>query len=42
LACNIPSLWYQRMVVNNKTVKGWNLTAGRFTGQKVVDVRLVA
>jgi hypothetical protein len=42
MACNIPSLWYQRIVANNKTVKGWDLTASRFTGQSLVDVRLVA
>jgi hypothetical protein len=42
MACNIPSLWYQRIVVNNKTVKGCDLTAGRFTVQNLVNVRLVA
>ena len=26
MAYNIPSLWYQRIVVNNKKVKGWDLT----------------
>ena len=39
-AYNIPLLWYQRIVVNNKKVKGWNLTPSHFTGQNLVDVWL--
>ena len=39
-AFNIPLLWYQRIIVNNRKVKGWDLPASHFTGQSVVDVWL--
>ena len=39
-AYNVPLLWYQRIVVNNKKVKGWALTPGHFTGQSLVNVWL--
>jgi peptide/nickel transport system substrate-binding protein len=39
-AYNIPLLWYQRIVVNNRKVKGWNLTPSHFTGQNLVNVWL--
>jgi peptide/nickel transport system substrate-binding protein len=39
-AYNIPLLWYQRIVVNNKKVKGWHVTPSHFTGQNLVDVWL--
>lgn len=39
-AYNVPLLWYQRIVVNHKKVKGWNLTPSHFTGQNLVDVWL--
>ena len=39
-AYNIPLLWYQRIVVNNKKVKGWALTPSHFTGQNLVNVWL--
>jgi peptide/nickel transport system substrate-binding protein len=37
-AYNIPLLWYQRIVVNNRKVKGWDLTPSHFTGQSLVQV----
>jgi peptide/nickel transport system substrate-binding protein len=40
MAYNIPLLWYQRIVVNHKKVKGWDLTPSHFTGQNLVDVWL--
>jgi len=40
MAYNIPLLWYQRIVVNNKKVKGWDLTPSHFTGQNLVEVWL--
>jgi peptide/nickel transport system substrate-binding protein len=40
MAYNIPSLWYQRIVANNKKVKGWDLTPSHFTGQNLVEVWL--
>lgn len=39
-AYNIPLLWYQRIVVNNAKVKGWELTPSHFTGQQLTDVWL--
>jgi ABC-type transport system substrate-binding protein len=39
-AYNIPLLWYQRIVVNHKKVKGWELPPSHFAGQTLVDVWL--
>jgi peptide/nickel transport system substrate-binding protein len=39
-AYNIPLLWYQRIVVNNRKVKGWYVTPSHFTGQSLVNVWL--
>ncbi len=39
-AYNIPLLWYQRIVVNNKKVKGWDLPTSHFSGQTLTDVWL--
>ncbi len=39
-AYNIPLLWYQRIVVNHKKVKGWDLPPSHFAGQTLVDVWL--
>jgi peptide/nickel transport system substrate-binding protein len=39
-AYNIPLLWYQRIVVNHKKVRGWDLTPSHFTGQNLVEVWL--
>ncbi len=39
-AYNIPLLWYQRIVVNNKKVKGWDLPASHFLNQNLVNVWL--
>ena len=39
-AYNVPLLWYQRIVVNHKKVKGWDLTPSHFTGQNLVNVWL--
>ena len=35
-----PVLWYQRIVVNNAKVKGWELPPSHFTGQTLVDIWL--
>ncbi len=32
--------WWQRIIVNNKKVRGWELHASHFTGQELVDVWL--
>jgi peptide/nickel transport system substrate-binding protein len=39
-AYNVPLLWYQRIVVNRRKIKGWHLTPSHFTGQNLVDVWL--
>ena len=39
-AYSFPLLWYQRIVVNNKKVKGWDLQPSHFAGQTLVDVWL--
>jgi peptide/nickel transport system substrate-binding protein len=39
-AYNVPLLWYQRIVVNHKKVKGWELPPSHFGGQTLVDVWL--
>ena len=39
-AYSFPMLWYQRIVVNNKKVKGWDLQPSHFAGQTLVDVWL--
>jgi peptide/nickel transport system substrate-binding protein len=39
-AYNIPLLWYQRIVVNHKKVKGWQLMPSHYLGQKLIDVWL--
>jgi peptide/nickel transport system substrate-binding protein len=40
MAYNVPLLWYQRIVVNHKKVKGWELTPSHYTGQNLVNVWL--
>jgi peptide/nickel transport system substrate-binding protein len=39
-AYNVPLLWYQRIVVNNKKVKGWDLPPSHFVGQNLINVWL--
>ena len=39
-AYSFPVLWYQRIVANNKKVKGWELQPSHFAGQTLVDVWL--
>jgi peptide/nickel transport system substrate-binding protein len=39
-AYSVPLLWYQRIVVNHKKIKGWSLQPSHFTGQTLVDVWL--
>ena len=39
-AYSVPLLWYQRIVVNHKKVKGWELQPSHFTGQKLLGVWL--
>src|SRR5262249_5955760 len=37
-AYNVPLLWYQRIVVNNKKVRGWDLPPSHFVGQNLINV----
>ncbi len=39
-AYNVPLLWYQRIVVNHRKVKGWDLPPSHFGGQALIDVWL--
>lgn len=39
-AYNVPLLWYQRIVVNHRNVRGWELPPSHFGGQTLVDVWL--
>ena len=39
-AYNIPLLWYQRIVVNNRKVKGWDLPPSHFIKPEPVNVWL--
>ncbi len=39
-AYNVPLLWYQRIVVNHKKVRGWELPPSHFGGQTLTDVWL--
>jgi hypothetical protein len=36
----VPLLWFQRIVVNHKKVRGWDLPPSHFGGQTLVDVWL--
>jgi peptide/nickel transport system substrate-binding protein len=39
-AYSVPLLWYQRIVVNHRKVKGWELPPSHFAGQTLADVWL--
>jgi peptide/nickel transport system substrate-binding protein len=39
-AYSIPLLWYQRIIVNHRKVKGWVMTPSHYTGQTLADVWL--
>jgi peptide/nickel transport system substrate-binding protein len=39
-AYNVPLLWWQRIIVNNKRVKGWHMTPSNYIGQDLVEVWL--
>ena len=39
-AYSVPLLWYQRIVVNHKKIKGWDLQPSHYIGQALVDVWL--
>ena len=39
-AYSVPLLWFQRIVVNKSSVKGWDLPTSHFGGQNLVNVWL--
>ena len=39
-AYNVPILWWQRIIVNNKKVKGWYMTPSHYLWQDLTDVWL--
>jgi peptide/nickel transport system substrate-binding protein len=39
-AYNVPLIWYHRIIVNHKKIKGWNFTPSHYVGQDLVEVWL--
>jgi peptide/nickel transport system substrate-binding protein len=39
-AYNVPLLWWQRIIVNHKKIKGWNMTPSHYLDQDLVQVWL--
>jgi peptide/nickel transport system substrate-binding protein len=39
-AYNVPLLWYHRIIVGHKKIKGWHFTPSHYVGQDLVDVWL--
>jgi peptide/nickel transport system substrate-binding protein len=39
-AYNVPILWWQRIIVNHKKIKGWHLTPSHYLWQDLTDVWL--
>lgn len=39
-AYNVPLLWWQRIIVNHKKIKGWHMTPSHYLWQDLVDVWL--
>jgi peptide/nickel transport system substrate-binding protein len=39
-AYNVPLLWYERIIVSNKKIKGWHFTPSHYVQQDLVDVWL--
>jgi peptide/nickel transport system substrate-binding protein len=39
-AYNVPLLWWQRIIVNNKKIKGWYMTPSHYLGQDLAAVWL--
>jgi len=39
-AYSVPLLWWQRIIINNKKVKGWNMTPSHYLDQDLVNVWL--
>ncbi|MEK6594408.1 MAG: ABC transporter substrate-binding protein, partial [Pseudomonadota bacterium] len=39
-AYTIPTIWWHRIIITNKMLKGWNLTPSHYVGQDLADVWL--
>lgn len=39
-AYNVPLIWYHRIIVNHKKIKGWHFTPSHYVGQDLVEVWL--
>ena len=39
-AYNVPILWWQRIIVINKKIKGWHMTPSHYLWQDLTDVWL--
>ena len=39
-AYNIPLLWWQRIIINDKKIKGWYMTPSHYLWQDLTDVWL--
>ena len=39
-AYNVPLIWYHRIIVNHKKIKGWHFTPSHYVQQDLVDVWL--
>jgi peptide/nickel transport system substrate-binding protein len=39
-AYNVPLLWWQRIIVNNKKIKGWHMTPSHYLWQDLTEVWL--
>ncbi len=39
-AYNVPLLWWQRIIANNKKIKGWHMTPSHYLGQDLAEVWL--
>lgn len=39
-AYNVPLLWFHRIIVGHKKIKGWHFTPSHYVGQDLVDVWL--
>ena len=39
-AYTIPTIWWHRIIVNRKQIKGWHITPSHYVGQDLPDVWL--
>jgi peptide/nickel transport system substrate-binding protein len=39
-AYTVPTIWWHRIIVHHKVMKGWNITPSHYVGQDLSDVWL--